>query len=141
MEILSESRKFRHTALGRDVLREERVRRSRRDKRKRKSGIPGCREDICVMKYPRDTRTHRPRLFSSGPRVETEEKRRIPVFPSCLRPSRFVLFRMKLFSGVAQKSVEIRGVDYQQREHFAQVFASRFRVPRPRGFLWARVSL
>jgi len=57
------------------------VRRSRRDKRKRKSGIPGCREDICVMKYPRDTRTHRPRLFSSGPRIETEEKWRIPVFP------------------------------------------------------------
>lgn len=27
----------------------------RRDRRKRKSGIPTCREDICVMKYPGDT--------------------------------------------------------------------------------------
>lgn len=35
----------------------------RRDRRKRKSGIPTCREDICVMKYPGDTAW----LFSSTP--------------------------------------------------------------------------
>lgn len=61
----------------RSVLRERKCY-SRRDKRKRKSGIPGCREDICVMKYPGDmhTHVHAPRLFSSGsvPRVETRGK-------------------------------------------------------------------
>lgn len=128
MKRLPESRKFRDASDGDgDVSRGERERRSRRDKRKRKSGIPGCREDICVMKYPRDTRTHRPRLFSSGaPCRNTEEKRRIPPGISRLRPS----FCFTPRGNPPKSRAMSRESDYQQRGYFTLVSpetAFRFR--------------
>lgn len=100
----------------------------RRDRRKRKSGIPGCREDICVMKYPEERERHAAGCFRPGLRWKkhtrgkaTDSARRYfhaPRRPPVRLPFVFFYSAAKLFLRAAEirpRSLANRGAAEEER--------------------------